>query len=335
MAKNVKDFLVSTADVAFYVGDALAFTGTTSLNTSMTVSMQDQEVVGGQGNKLLYKFKYGRKLASSIEFAEWNLGYISANLGSTIFTGLKDVFKVAECITLTSGVGTLSKTPVAGTKAYAEMTDGSIVEITPVGATVTTGTSNDNIKVTYQYSTTVKRVTVDADSTPLLGRLVLTAQKHNNSIGKVGEIQIEVPSFQLSGNFDISMTAAGTSTTKMDGDALAVEGASCSDGAVYAYISEIDNVAGAVSVIDIVATPSVITLSLAGVKTKTISVVGLKGGMYSNISIENTACTFVSTTPATATVSVAGLITGVAVGVVNVTVTYGTLQDVIQVTVTA
>ena len=40
MAKKSKDFLVSTADVAFYVDDKLAFTGTTSLNTSLSVSMK-------------------------------------------------------------------------------------------------------------------------------------------------------------------------------------------------------------------------------------------------------------------------------------------------------
>ena len=49
MAKNSKDFLVSVADVAFYVDGALAFTGTTALNTSISVSMEDQEVTSGRG----------------------------------------------------------------------------------------------------------------------------------------------------------------------------------------------------------------------------------------------------------------------------------------------
>ena len=70
MAKKSRDFLVSTADVAFYVNDQLAFTGTTSLNTSLSVSMEDQEIAGGKGNKTLYKYKYGRKLSPSIEMAE-------------------------------------------------------------------------------------------------------------------------------------------------------------------------------------------------------------------------------------------------------------------------
>lgn len=52
MANKSKDFLVSTADVAFMHKGMLAFTGTTSLNTSISVSMEDQEITGGKGNNL-------------------------------------------------------------------------------------------------------------------------------------------------------------------------------------------------------------------------------------------------------------------------------------------
>lgn len=76
MAKNSKDFLVSTADVAFYVDGVLAFTGTTALNTSISVSMEDQEVTGGKGGKIQYKYKFGRKLSSTIEMADWKLDYM-------------------------------------------------------------------------------------------------------------------------------------------------------------------------------------------------------------------------------------------------------------------
>lgn len=47
MVKKSKDFLVSTADVVFMHNGMLAFTGTTSLNTSISVSMEDQEITGG------------------------------------------------------------------------------------------------------------------------------------------------------------------------------------------------------------------------------------------------------------------------------------------------
>ncbi|MEZ3425598.1 MAG: hypothetical protein K1W39_18170 [Lachnospiraceae bacterium] len=323
-----KDFLVSTADVAFIVNGTLAFTGTTSLNTSISVSMEDQEITGGKGNKTLYKYKYGRKLAPSIEMAEWNLAYIAANVGSSIFEGLRDVFAVSECVTLTNGTGTLQKVPVG--KVYVEKADGSSVEVTPVGSTITIGSSNETVSVTYQYNTTVKRVTIDAESAPLVGKLILTADKHNNKTGKVGEVQIEVPSFQLSGTFDISLEASGSTTTKLDGDALAVNGASCSDGSVYAYITDIPSAASAVTISDIAVTPAVI--ELAANETMTLSVIGIKGGLYSNVSIDISECNITSEDTAVATV-VNGIVTGVAAGVTYINIEYNGIKDFVKVTV--
>lgn len=328
MSKKSKDFLVSTADVAFIVNGTLAFTGTTSLNTSIAVSMEDQEISGGKGNKTLYKYKYGRKLAPSIEMAEWNLAYIAANVGSTIFEGLKDVFAVAECVTLTKGVGTLKNKPVG--KVFVEKNDGSTVEVTPVGSTITVGNEDDNVTVTYQYNTTVKRVTVDADSTPLVGELILTADKHNNLKGKVGEVQINVPSFQLSGSFDITLEASGSTTTKLDGDALAVDGVSCSDGAVYAYITEISSIESTIAVSDIAATPAVLNMAVGD--TRTITIIGIKGGLYSNVGIDISECTVTSDDSAIATVA-DGIVTAVATGNTLINVVYGSITDVIKVTV--
>ena len=324
-----KDFLVSTADVAFLVNGQLAFTGTTSLNTSISVSMEDQEITGGKGNKTLYKYKYGRKLAPSIEMAEWNLAYIAANVGSTVFEGLKDVFAVAECVTLTNGVGTLNKVPTG--KVFVEKADGTNVEVEPVGSTITVGDLNGKVLATYQYNTTVKRVTIDAESTPLVGELVMTADKHNNKKGKVGEVQIDIPSFQLSGTFDISLEASGTTTTKLDGDALAVEGASCADGSVYAYISEIPSVASSVAVNDLAVTPAVINIAVD--EEKKLNIIGIKGGLYSNVSIDAKDCVISSDEPSKATVS-DGVVKGVAEGTTYINVAYGDVKDVVKVTVT-
>lgn len=328
MAKNSKNFLVSTADVAFFHNGMLAFTGTTALNTSLSVSMEDQEIAGGKGNKTLYKYKYGRKLAPSIEMAEWRLEYIAANVGSTIFEGLKEAFKIAECVTLVKGVGVLDKVPVG--KVFVEKNDGSTVEVDPVGSTITVGTEDDIVKVTYQYNTKLKRITIDADSTPLVGELVLSADKHNNLKGKVGEVQIDVPSFQLNGTFDISLESGGNATTKLEGDALAVQGATCADGDVYAYISEIDSVESSISVSDLVATPGVIEIAVD--EEKKISVVGIKGGLYSNIGIDVADCVITSESSSIATVS-DGVVKGVGTGTTYINVEYEGLKDVIKVVV--
>lgn len=323
-----KDFLVSTADVAFLVNGQLAFTGTTSLNTSISVSMEDQEITGGKGNKTLYKYKYGRKLAPSIEMAEWNLAYIAANVGSTVFEGLKDVFAVAECVTLTNGVGTLNKVPTG--KVFVEKADGTTAEVEPVGSTITVGDLNGKVLATYQYNTTVKRVTIDAESTPMIGELILTADKHNNLKGKIGEVQIDIPSFQLSGTFDISLEASGTTTTKLDGDALAVEGASCTDGSVYAYITEVPSVASSVAVNDLAVTPAVINIAVN--EEKKLNIIGIKGGLYSNVSIDAKDCVITSDDSLTVTVK-DGVVKGVQTGTTYINVSYGEVKDVVKVTV--
>lgn len=325
-----KNFLVSTADCAFYHNGTLAFTGKTSLNASISVSMEDQEIQGGKGNKTLYIYKYGRKLEVTIEMAEWKLAYIAANAGTTITEGLQDVYAICECVNLTDGVGTLDKTPV-GT-VYVEDADENVYTITPDGNTITLeDTTLTKVYATYQYNTNVKRVTIDADSTPLVGTLVLSADKHNNLKGKVGEIQIEVPSYQLSGSFDISLEASGVTSLEISGTALAVDGETCSDGEVYAYISEIPSEESTISVAYIVATPSTADLTASG--TQTITVIGVKGGIYANVGIDAADCTFTSDDSTVATVDADGVITAVATGETLINVTYGELTDYVKVVV--
>lgn len=331
MAKNSKDFLVSVADVAFFVNGMLAFTGTTALNTSISVSMEDQEVTGGKGAKTLYKYKYGRKLSPTIEMADWNLAYISVNVGSPIAEGLKNVYAIAECVTLTKGVGTLKNTPIEN-KVYIEKEDGSTVEVAPAGNTITVGSEDATVKATYKYSKTIKHITIDADSAPMVGELVLTADKYNNKKGKVGEVQINIPSFQPNGTFDISLEAEGVSSTTIEGDALAVEGETCTDGDVYAYISEIPSEASTVEVSDIAVTPAVVTLTTPN--TQELSIVGIKGGLYSNVSIDPEDCEFASDKQAVAKVE-DGVITAVSAGDAIITVTYGKATDIVKVSVTA
>lgn len=328
-----KDFVVSAADFAYYVNDVLACTGTTNINSSISVSMQEKAVNAGKGNKLVFAYKYGREVKGSLEAANWELSFIAANVGQSIVEGLSDVYMLGECHDLTAGIATLDQTPVG--KVAIELPNGSIVEITPTANTVdltAQGLTTESIKATYMYNTTSKSVTIDAETSPMTGKLVLIADKHNNRVGKVGEVQVIIPSYQLDGNFDISFTPDGVTSTKLEGKALAVEGDKCADGsAVYAYIKEITDASTTVAVSDIAATPSVTSLAVSA--TKTISVLGLKGGLYRPVELDNADCTFVSSTPATATVSADGVITGVATGTTTITVTYSGIKDIIQVTV--
>ena len=339
MGRNkADDFVPSTADFLFYHGDKLACKGTANLEAAIKASMENKDITAGKSNRLVFSYIYGRKIAITLTAANWDLSYLSAQVGSEIFVGLSDVYKQDECVVLTAGIGTLATTPVSGTNVSVELPNGLFVEITPVGSTIdltSYGLTTESIKATYKYNTTVKSVTVDATSTPMIGRLVLNADKYNNSVGKIADLQIEIPSYQLDGAFELSMTPDGVASSNLSGTALAVDGNTCTDGSVYAYVKEIPSVATEYPIIDIAATPSTITLSLAGTKTSTLSVLGIRGGLYSNVSIANTDCTFTSGTPATATVSTAGVITGVAAGTSIITVTTQGKTDTVNVTVTA
>lgn len=336
MTKNAKNFLVSTADFALYYNDILACTGTTNLNTSIEVSMQEQNVNAGKGNKLVYSYKYGRELNVTLEAADWKLEYIAANTGSKITEGLTDVYKIGECVQLTNGIGVLSATPIGDVAI--EIDGGTIVTVTPTSTSIDLsnyGLTNVPVKATYMFNRIAKSITIDADTSPNVFKLVLDADKHNNKLGKVGSVQVIVPSYQPSGNFTMNFTPDGVSSTNIDGKALAVEGNTCADGsAVYAYINEFDDTVKALEVAEIVATPSTITLAVND--TETISVIGLKGALYSNIQLDNADCTFVSDTTDKVTVGEnTGVVTGVAAGTAKITVTYNGKSDEVNVIVTA
>lgn len=331
---QAKTFLVSTADFAYYVKGALACTGTTNLNTSIEVSMQEQNVNGGKGNKLVYSYKYGRELTATLEAADWKLEFIAANVGSPITEGLTPVYHIAEAVTLTGGIGTLKDIP-AGDVAV-ELENGNIVTVVPSDRTIDlsgNGITDAVVRATYKYNQLAKTIVIDANSSPYVGELVLDADKHSNTLGKVGSVQIIIPSYQLSGNFSISFTPDGVTSTNLDGKALAVSGDRLMDGSsVYAYIKEFDTTASALSVNDIAATPTVFSLE-AG-KEKSIAVIGLKGGLHSPIQLDNADCTFVSDAPSVATVgNHTGVVTGVSAGTALITITYGTHKDIVQVTV--
>ena len=338
MERKAKDFLVSTADFAFYYNDVLACTGVTNLNASLEVSMEEQDVNAGKGNKLVYSYKYGRQLNVTLEAADWRLEYLAMAVGSKITQGLSDVYKIGECIVLTDGVGVLSTAPVEETNVGVELPNGEIVTVTPEGTTIdltSHGLTNDSVKATYRYNRMVKSIPVDADAYPLVGTLVLDADKCNNKIGKVGSIQIIVPSYQLSGNFTIEMTPDGAASTSLEGKALAVEGDTCLEGNVYAYIKDFEDTDSAtITLSEIAATPATINLDSGETGTTvTISVVGLKGSMYSPIELDNTDCEFVSDHTEYASVDENGVVTAVATGTAEITVTYGDLTDTVTVEV--
>lgn len=331
--KQSKQFIVSTADFAFYHRGVLACTGTTNLNASLSVSEQEQAIKAGKGNKQVFTYKYGRELAVDLEAADWRLEYIAMNTGSEIYEGLSNVYVIGECVTLKGGIGTLKKTAIGNVGI--ELPNGVFIEVSGDGLEIdlTSYNLDDNatVKATYKYNTDTRYITIDADSSPLTGELVLDAEKHDQKNGKIGSLQIIIPSYSLDGNFDLSFTPDGVSSTKMSGKAQAIEGDTCEDNnAVYAYIKEISDTVITLPIVDITANAPTYTLTVD--ETATIAVIGSKGTLYKSVSVDIDNCTFTSDATSVATVE-NGVVTAVSAGTANITVDYNGAKDVVTFTV--
>ncbi len=334
-----KEFVVSVADFAFYIDGVLACTGVTNLSSSISVSMQEQAVNAGKGSRKVFSYKYGRELTAELEAADWKLEYIALQSGSQISNGIKGAYSLNECVTLTEGIGTINHSPIAGAKVGVELPNGTFIEVTVDGTSIdlsTYGLTNEKVKATYQYNTLSKRITIDAESTPYIGKLVLQADKHNSKKGKVGVVEITIPSYSLDGNFDISFTPDGVTSTKMSGSALAVEGDTCEDGgSVYAYITEIDDKSTDIAISEVaISAPST---SIKTGASMNLSVVGIIGVMYKPVEIDPSECTF-SVVDAGSTGLTVGDKTGVVSGATTsgtatVKVVYGDLEDTLEINV--
>jgi len=334
-----KEFVVSVADFAFYIDDVLACTGTTNLSSSISVSMQEQAVNAGKGNQKVFSYKYGRELTAELEAADWKLEYIALQSGSQISKGIKDFYSLNECVTLVNGVGTIDYTPIDGAKIGVELPNGTFIEVESSGTVLDLsdlGLENEKVRVTYQYNTSSKRITIDAESTPYVGKLVLQADKHNSRKGKVGTVEIVIPAYSLDGNFDISFTPDGVVSTKLSGTALAVEGDTCSDGgAVYAYITEKDDNDIEISVSDIVIVSPATSIKKSA--TMSLSVEGIISSLYAPIQLDVADVTFSVPEGSAVTVGAhTGVVTaGSSAGTATVKAVYGEFEDTIDITVVA
>ncbi len=247
----IKKFLTSVADVFGYdQNDVLVFTSKTLLDSSMEVTLGSSEVRGGRGNQLLYTYYHTGAMAITLNDTQFNLALLSATAGQDIVTG-NNVY-TEETITLGgSGGGTVTGTPLAiqGVALYGWVTQlsGTIERVTFTGSTFpsSSGTSGDIVCVRYYALDAASRsVTIPANAIPKIVRLVMSAQLNSSDVAtnKIGEVQIIVPKFSLSGAFTLSMTSDGVSQTPLSGVAYSfsdTESAACTSAPVYAKVIEI------------------------------------------------------------------------------------------------
>lgn len=333
-----KKFLVSVANV--YGRNAstneLIFAGRTNLSSALDISQSIAEIRAGRSAQLVYTYSHSRGVKVEVEQANFSKEFIALNLGQAVTNGLYDVL-FEECLQISGGAGVLTNTPVGTVSVQKE--DGTITNVTASGKNITVGTYTGKVTCVYKYNTTVDRVNIGATTTPSVISLFLEAEVRSSSTGLVVEkLQIELPSCQITGNYNLAFTPDGVSSEKLELMALAIDSAVCNgDTASYGYISWIP-VTAVTSYAYIVATPSAIPVTSGTSSTAQISVFGVRNGVYGNTNI-TTGCTYTKLAGGSAAVAVnstTGLVTWTAPtsSVTTIEVTYtGGYKDYVVVTV--
>lgn len=329
--------LVSVADVLFfdpvtdkYMGEGLALT-----NSTITQEVQSIEQRGGYLNALLFDIKHSKNVTVELESATFKMEYLAFQTGTPIVTGLAGVYKFDECVSFTNGVGSTKETPLGN--VYVRMPDGIVKTIAPTGKNIDIGlnTFSGSLQVVYRYNEDkVDQITIDTKTQPLTVKAVMRVHVLTQD-GVEGYIEITIPRLKFNGSITLNLTSDTVSTFGLGGTAQEIA-TDCGESyyADVKYIAKADE--GVTPVEAIVASPNVLTFSLAGVKEATANIIGVRSLPYSNLTLDNTKVTFQSADDSKVSVTPAGVITGVADtegNPVAVTVSYEGLQDTINVTV--
>lgn len=327
--------IISVADVMFFnpVTDAYMGEGLALVNSTLTQEVQSIEQRGGYLNALLFDIKYGKSVTVQIESATFKMEYLAFQTGTPLVTGLSDIYKFDDCVTFTNGVGTTSETPIGN--VYVRMPNKAVKTITPTNKNIDIGMPefSGSLQVAYRYNETVDQVTLDTKTQPLTVKAVMKIHTSTQD-GENGSIQITIPRLKFDGGITLDMASDAVSTLQLNGTAQEyTTGCGESYYATIKYVKDTEETVIPVS--DIVASPNVLTFSIAGVKEATANIIGLRNDPYTNVTIDNSKVTFESSDEETVSVTPAGLMTGLKEGSATVTASYEGLQDIISITVGA
>ena len=272
---------------------------------------------------------------------------MALNAGTTVYNGTVSAL-ATDCVTTSaSGSATLANTPTGGVVSiiYANNT---IAPTVPTGAVVTGLTANALVNAIYPYNVAADRIRVETIKPPSIVWLTLLAEIRDNTGVIVYNMQVDIPRYQVSGNYTMSLTANGVSNQALDGDALAVASTDCTSGEYYADITFVPVSTSSVAVSDVVATPTSMAFSAATKGSKQATLWGLRGGLNGNINLTTSASWTVSSGCALGGLYTVGAHTGLVTCGSNIVATNwatisacytdptnGLLSDTISITTTA
>jgi len=323
------EFLVSVADVILRnasTGAAIAY-GKANVSSAFTLSMQSADVRAGINNPLIYSYYHTRELGVKIEQATFDETILALNAGAVVNAGAVNVLQT-DCLTMSaSGSGTVTLTPVGDVSVI--LADSSVQTVTPSTKDITiSGGANAVVTAVYATSKSADQIVIGSTTPPSIVDLTLIAEIRASDQTTVKKyLQINIPRFQVAGNYTLNLAANGVSNQALEGKALVSTASDCTSGDYYAKVTYIP-VTSTTSYSSIAAIPSTIAWSKLTAYSTQISVLGIRGGVYANTNI-TTDCTY-----ARSGSSGSGITVGAATGLVSTSASSTPIAEVITVNVT-
>ena len=315
--------------------NALILTSKTLTEEGLSFSSTAEEARGGAGNALLGKYYHDSTFGLTLVDQLFDLQYLALNCGGSI-QAASDVMVneqvtvgVANTITVAQTPVKFNDTVVGWAKKSTEPDSAyKLISFTGKNATLTGAKVGDVYCVKYFYNNTSARkfvvntayipATVHAIATFPLFKAGTSSDQFTSS-SQIGEIQIDVPAFQLEGAQELSLTSGGISTASLNGSALATYSGNggCSDGGFYAIVTEViygksvfDNV------VSLAVADSDIDLTVG--ETQAIKVYAIYSDGTVPAIVDNALLTFTSSDDTVALVDASGVVTAQATGSANI-----------------
>ena len=338
----MKHFLVSVANAVGRdpaTGEGL-FYGTTNASTSVNLSMSEEEIRGGINNVIQGVYYHDKTLECTIEKPTFARSFLPLNVGTDILQAQNVKVLQTECLTLDAGGrGGISKLPEGFVNVFLD--EDTVMTVTAESSTGADGRygitvpsmAGQMVTAIYDAYEQVDVLTVETATPPKVVDLTLLIQVRDENMNLAYVLQYNIPKFQVSGNYELSLSADGVSSESLSGKALNVKGESCATGDMYATIKWVPAAEAAANVSGIIITNGDINATAGQAAEYSLNVIGMRGSLDNRINVTD-SCEYAlnpaSPTGVTLANNVITLTDAATAATITVTATYNDYSDTIR-----
>ena len=229
-------------------------------DSAIAQTLSKMEIKGGEGHKLLYVHNYEKAITVNLVSASFELAFFALHSGVEIQNKLKDVFKFNEQVTLDkSGKGKLKNKPIGEVFVANAKGVGQAITADELGQITLSNKAGEVVYATYQYSSMVDTIDFNANNSTKIYELILQFHMYDGDTSEETTVEVQIPKFKPSGNFELSLNSSSPSAPALDGDALA------GDDGSYGSMNVIIEDSSKISFSQLTTTPEEFEIGLMGV----------------------------------------------------------------------